>query len=194
MKNRKHYIVIENENPIKELGWRKYLIVPEGEELDSLKYYSSEQTLEAAQKVADNYNSRYYVSDYSEDEIEDFYRKISFEDIDAAINQRLGLHLRFRHSLEKYGDDWKINFRSEQDLCELNFMLARMLKTCHIERFGSGINVDNRTGELYMWLDINWRYTHHSLGSNGCDFASIKFTEKEGLDIKFIEDRNKGVD
>lgn len=192
MRNRKHYIVIEN--PDQSLSWKRYLIVPEGKDLDPKKYYSGEETLEEAQAAADRYNARYYVSDYADDEIEDFYQKVSFEDIEAAINERLGLHLTFRHSLEKSRDGWKINFKSEQDLCELNFMLARMLKTCHLENFGSNISVDSDTGELFFWLDINWTYTHHSLGSNGCDFVSIVFTEREGLKITFEEDRRKGVD
>lgn len=189
MQNRKHYIVIENT----EARWSydKYLIVPEGEEVDPNKYYSRYATLEEAQETADERNNKYYTSDYSEEEIKEFFDSVDFTALEEALNKKLGLKLTYNHSLKDGRSGYSINFKSNENLSELPEagLLARMLPECHLENFSTCLKANSETGELYIWIGVHFTYSHWDLGSNGCNFADAHYTAKEGWKVTFEQDQ-----
>lgn len=189
MKNRKHYIVIPNPNKNEGYAfqWRKFIVIPEGEEYDEKRYYSAEETLEEAQEKADQRNSKYYISDWADDEIQEFYEQINFKVVEEAVSNYLGVTITFKHSIQKYTDGWYINLKSEQDLCEELPAIGLMLASCFVDNFSGGIFVDSETGELKASLSLHFSYSHFSLGSNGCSLAYCMYNKGEWR-IRFERD------
>ena len=94
MKNKRTYSVIKLEK--KDLRRNKYTLV---DDLGKYKYGSYE-TIEEAQKECDKYNSTYYLSDYSNDEILDYFNSIDFKPLLDKINELIGLELTYDISIE----------------------------------------------------------------------------------------------
>lgn len=171
MKNKKHYVVIENPN--KRMSWDSdYIIVPENEPYNEKKYYTGFNDKADAEADADRRNNTYYISDYAEDEIADFYNSLDFTVVEEAINEYFGQKITFKY--ERAGD--RINFESNEDLCELFPAIGLLFAKCHINSFGGGIYVDKQTGELRCNLRPHFSYEHFDLGSNGCELAFCTFS------------------
>lgn len=187
MKNRKHYIVVENPNP-SWVGYDKFLVVPEN---DLNKQFPMHyKTKEEAEECAKRYNTTYYISDYSEDEIDEFFNSVDFKPLEDALNNKLGTQLTFTHSYSLVRGDYRIKFCSNEDLCKVSQagLIAKMLKECFLEQFSNGIHVNKETGELYIWLTVNFSYHHFDMGSNGCNLCGAVY--KNGKwEITFEEDR-----
>jgi len=190
MKNRKHYIVIKNPNAIdaSRFSWRKYIVIAEGETYTAGKYYTAEDTEEAAQAEADRRNSKYYISDYADDEIEAFYNTIDFAAIELAISDYLGTRITFQRMLKPTRDGWTVELESDQDLCEVIPVIGKLFASCKIDNFGGSIFVDKLTGELRCWLPLHFSYTHFDGGSNGCDLADV-MVDNGGQAIVFAKDQ-----
>lgn len=190
MKNKRHYIVVENQNP-NVFKSNLYLVVPEGHPEKQSMFYA---TKEEADECAKRWNSTYYISDYSEDEIKEFYDSIDFTKLETAINKKLKLDLEFSHKYYQSRGEYRVEFRSDKNLCEFQKagLLSRMFKECYIQEFSNSLSVDKDTGDLYVWLTVDFCYQSFDSGHNGTELCQAYY-HKGKWRIEFAEDRAKRV-
>lgn len=188
MNLRKHYIV--KPNPKAKYSWDKFIVIPEGEEYDETKYYTThENEAEALADIADR-NSHYYTSDYDDNEIKDFFNSIDFKPLETRINEKLGnFNLTFKNGLENGRNGWRVLFESNEDLCTFGGLLSKMLLSCYISQFSSGLYADKLNGELKVWMTITFDYKHFSGGTNGCELCTVWYSKKDGWTFIFEDDR-----
>ena len=89
MQNKRSYKVIELEKP--DWSGDKYTLINDL----GKKVISTFPTIEEAQKSCDEYNSTYYLSDYSNDEILAYFNSIDFKPLFDKINSLIGLELTY---------------------------------------------------------------------------------------------------
>lgn len=150
---------------------------------------SDNLTKAEAEKEVNDFNSKYYVEYYSEDEIKDFFNSIDFTPVTDAINQSLGLNLTYNIELYRPRYDYHILIKSNEDLIDLMPILNAAWRTFRVETFNGCIDCVKATGVLCVWLNIAFRYESHSGGSNASYILSANYYTDSGWKIRMENDR-----
>ena len=168
MKNRRTYKVIE----LEKANWEgnKYTTI---DDLGKKGLFTF-ATMEAAQKRCDEYNSTYYLSDYSDDEILDYFNSVDFKLLLDKINSLIGLELTYDINIKKdrSGTYNHFEIESKENLTDHFPLLALLFKDAKVTTFNADIYCDRTTGKLSLWCTIHFSYQTHNLGTNGVEFLS----------------------
>lgn len=177
MKNKRTYSVIKLER--ENLCRNKYTLV---DDLGKEKFGAYE-TIEEAQQECDKYNSTYYLSDYSNDEILDFFNSIYFKPLLDKINSLIGLELTYDISIEKnrFGTYNYFEIENRENLVDNFPILALAWKEFKVSTFNANICCDKKTGELSLWCEINFSYQHWGLGRNGATILTAWYRNGEWI-------------
>ena len=193
MVNRKHFNLYIEAHPVYP-GKRDYFWM--GTEDDHHESWLSWiDNKEDAQKYIDDVNSKYYLWDYSEEEIKEWLNTINFKWLTHKIEEQLGLSedtlhfelLEFKmksNGFVKYGDN-KIN------LVDGNPIIRSAWKKMYVESFGGGVIVDEETGELNLWLCPHLTYEHWDGGTNGAAIGTFTYSLSDGYKYITQEERNR---
>lgn len=194
MKNRRPYIVVQNPKASK----KKYIVIKEGRDIDKEECLLTYETKEEAMNRCNDFNSKYYLSDYTVDEIKEFAKKIPWAELTNIIKDRLHLEeLHLQYSLdgiysEKNDPEWiishSIDVTSLEDLCTTNYLLSKIFKSCHIKTFYSNIGIKADTGILYWSSDITINFNDLY---NSTALCNVYYDQSEGLRVTFEEDHLK---
>lgn len=197
MKNRRPYIVVKNPKASK----REYIVIKEGRDIDKEECLLTYATKEDAMDYCVKFNSKYYLDDYTVDELKEFAKKIPWAELTNIIKNRLHLEeLHLQYNLDdiysdKNDSEWivghSIDVISLEDLCTTNYLLSKIFKSCYIKTFSSNIGVNSDTGVLYWSSDIDIRIINFSSGYNGASICSVYYDHNKGLKVTFEEDRFK---
>ena len=177
MKNKRIYSVVELEK--KDWCRNKYTLV---DDLGKEKFGAYE-TIEEAQKECDKYNSTYYLSDYSNDEILDFFNSIDFKPLLDKINSLIGLELTYDISIEKnsFGTYNYFKIKNKENLVDNFPILALAWKEFKVSTFNANICCDKKTGELKIWCTVDFSYRHCSGGTNGATILTAWYRNGEWI-------------
>ena len=177
MKNKRTYSVIE----LEKKNWckSKYTLV---DDLGKEKFGAYE-TIEEAQKRCNEFNSTYYLSDYSNDEILDFFNSIDFKPLLDKINSLIGLELTYDISIEKnsFGTYSCFKIKNKENLVDNFPILALAWKEFKVSTFNANICCDKKTGELKIWCTIDFSYRHYSGGTNGATILTAWYRNGEWI-------------
>ena len=173
MKNKRTYSVVELEK--KDLGGNKYTLV---DDLGKEKF-GTYATIEEAQKECDKYNLTYYLSDYSNDEILDYFNSIDFKPLLDKINELIGLELTYDISIEKnsFGTYNYFKIENRENLIDNFPILALAWREFKVSTFNANICCNKETGKLNLWCSINYSYRHYSYGTNGATILTAWYEE-----------------
>ena len=173
MKNKRTYSVIKLEK--KNRCIKKYALV---DDLGKEKFGAYE-TIEEAQKECDKYNSTYYLSDYSNDEILDYFNSIDFKPLLDKINELIGLELTYDIRIEKnrFGTYNYFEIENRENLVDNFPILALAWRKFKVSTFNANICCNKETGKLSLWCDINYSYRHYSYGTNGATILTAWYEE-----------------
>ena len=177
MENKRIYKVIE----VEKADWKgnKYTII------DNLgkKGIITFATIEEAQERCDEYNSTYYLSDYSNDEILDFFNSIYFKPLLDKINSLIGLELTYDISIEKnsFGTYNYFKIKNRENLVDNFPILALAWKELKVSTFNANICCDKKTGELSLWCTIDFSYKHCGGGTNGATILTNWYRNGEWI-------------
>lgn len=177
MKNKRTYSVVELEK--KDWEGNKYTIVDDlGKES-----FITFATIEEAQKRCNEYNSTYYLSDYSDDEILDYFNSIDFKPLLDKINELIGLELTYDISIEKnnFGTYNYFKIKNRENLIDNFPILALAWKEFKVSTFNANICCDKKTGELKIWCTIDFSYRHYSGGTNGATILTAWYKNGEWI-------------
>lgn len=144
--------------------------------------YDKFETKEEAENYIKEYCSKYYLSDYADDEIEDFYNSIDFTPMIEQVNKLVGVNIDFDIKLTKSsrGGCWHIEIEGKQNLADYSPILACAWKDFRVSTFASEICCDKETGELYYGGDLDYSYEHLGLGHNGARIMDLWYKPSEG--------------
>lgn len=181
------YVVEEDVNSSRD---ERFNII-EVDKAGNRKAHSSfPRTEKEAREYVDYLNSRYSLGDYDSDEIKEFYNKADFQELADAINNKFGFDLKFKWELDKpdrFGQLRSFNFYSDSNLVETNPILKTAFRKFTVGSFCNSISVARNTGELFLFITIDYHYEQHGGGSNGVEIARATYSEK-GWDIRFNMD------
>ena len=168
MQNKRSYKVIELEKP--DWSGDKYTLINDL----GKKGFSTFATIEAAQKSCDEYNSTYYLSDYSNDEILAYFNSIDFKPLFDKINSLIGLELTYdvRIKPDRFGRHKYFEIENKENLVDHFSILAVAWKMFKVSTFNAEICCDKSTGELSLWCTIDYSYKSYRLGSNGTEILT----------------------
>lgn len=173
MKNKRIYKVMK----LKKADWEgnKYTTI------DDLgkKWFFTFSTIEEAQKICDKYNHTYCLSDYSNDEILDYFNSIDFKPLLDKINSLIGLELTYDINIKKDSQGIYNYFEIEnkENLVDNFPILALAWREFKVATFNSSILCDEATGKLSLWCTINYSYQHHGFGGNGVEILTVWYEE-----------------
>lgn len=177
MKNKRTYKVIE----LEKVDWNgnKYIIV---DDLGKQAFISF-ATIEEAHKKCNEYNFTYYLSDYSNDEILDFFNSIYFKPLLDKINELIGLELTYDISIEKnsFGKYNYFEIKNKENLVDNFPILALAWKEFKVSTFNANICCDKKTGELSLWCTIDFSYKHCGGGTNGATILTAWYRNGEWI-------------
>lgn len=150
------------------------------------------ETLEQAEKEANEKNHKFYISDFADEEIEAFFNGIDFSPLYKKVEETTGFKdLTYTKGLKKNRFDHHDHFfiESEQNLAETNIVLRAAWKCFKIATFNASVCVDGN-GNLYLWGNLSYSYKHQDGGSNGANI--IDFTFKDGkFEMMSAEEQRK---
>lgn len=148
MKNRKAYRVIENSS------W--YIVAPDNEENNTEHYTFS--TKEMADDFCKQKNSEYYISDYADEEIQEFLNSIDWSDLLKELKRKLNVNIvPEQMSTARWNDYGNVNFfiRFYKELCETNETLNIFFKSCFLKgKSDDCVHVDRKTGDLFLRIHL----------------------------------------
>lgn len=173
MQNKRSYKVIELEKP--DWSGDKYTLINDL----GKKVISTFPTIEEAQKSCDEYNSTYYLSDYSNDEILAYFNSIDFKPLFDKINSLIGLELTYDVQIktDRFGRHKYFEIENKENLVDHFPILAVAWKKFKVSTFNAEICCDKSTGKLSLWCTIDYSYKSHGLGSNGTEIATAWYKE-----------------
>lgn len=181
MKNRKQYFLAEKE--VKNFNCKvvkQYAITYAG---DTHPWFRDDLTYEQAKEALEKQLNTYYLSDFSEDEIKEFFHSINFIELFDFTNNLLGLNLTYKVELDekKYTH---FSIESKEDLTSMFNILLVAWKEFKVATFNSEIAVDKSTGELFIWGNLQYAYTHQNGGWNGAEIVSFTYNKSTGWNIR----------
>ena len=173
MKNKRTYSAVELEK--KDRCMKKYALV---DDLGTVKF-GTYTTIEEAQKECDKYNSTYYLSDYSNDEILDYFNSIDFKPLLDKITELIGLKLTYDISIEKnrFGTYNYFEIKNRENLVDNFPILALAWREFKVSTFSANISCDQETGTLRLWCTIEFSYRHCDGGTNGAKILTAWYEE-----------------
>lgn len=168
MKNKKQYEVVEQDG--------KYLAAEVG---------NSEQTIcigadtrEEAQKQVDKMNETYYLSDYTAEEINEFWESIDLTKVNKFLSELLGQQIKMeKHSRMERSGKIKYALIDGTNLVEKSLIIRAAWSEMYVQAFACDIGVDKETGSLYLWADIQLAYRHWDGGTNGASIGSVLYQD-----------------
>lgn len=191
MKNRRTYKIVKldepkvNWNEVKFYGIEEYV----GGVLKRIKgkdnFYSAFENEEDAQKYIDEYCSEYYLSDYSDDEIKEFFDSINFRELFERTNKLINYNLSYITKIKdnRFGHPEHFQIESIENLTELFPILNCAWSEMKVETFNADIAVNKETGELQIWGNLHFSYKHLDGGSNGARILDFEYSKSEGWKI-----------
>jgi len=181
MNNRKKYFIKEQ---INKYGDKEFALTYEGEEY----CYITRNTREEAEEKLKELESTFYLSDYDNDEIKEWFDSLglTLHTLYHAIDKCIGLKLDYEAKLkmDKYNQYKYVEIASDVDLANIYPILSCAWKKFRIETFNGGISVYEKTGELFLWGDIHFMYEDWHCGSNGTEILRFSYSKSEGWNIK----------
>lgn len=177
MKNKKIYKVVELE--VADWKGNKYTTIDNF----GKKGLTNFTTIEEAQKRCDEYNSTYYLSDYSNDEILDYFNSIDFKPLLNKINNLIGLELTYDINITKnvYGNYNYFKIESKENLVDNFPILELAWREFKVTTFNASIYCDKTTGKLNLWCTIQYSYQHQDFGSNGAQILTAWYEEDKWI-------------
>jgi len=183
MKNRKKYYIEKKEVTYGGQVHYEYAITHEGE-THPVFYNITEE--EANAKLDKMQNHTFYLSDYDNDEIREFGKKIQFHKILDRVRKMFGLNLNFewpKIKEDRLGCPRNIEIKGTDDLTKLNDAFAILFKSAYIETFNGSISCNRETGKLFAWGNLSLRFEVYDGGRNGINLLDFWYDEENGMKI-----------
>lgn len=148
MKIRKTYKVIEDSS------W--YIVTPDNEKSNTEHYTFS--TKEMADDFCKQKNSEYYISDYADEEIQEFLNSIDWSGLLKELKSKLNVNIVFEQmAMNNWKDFGNVCFyiRFCKELCESNKTLDMLFKSCFLKgKSDDCVHVDRKTGDLFFRIHL----------------------------------------
>lgn len=193
MKHQRHYEPVKFDNPYKAFTFDTesfdygLKMTQDGKQETASMWCYHYKTIEEAQAKADELNAKFYLSDWDQTEIEEFFNSIDFTPLYKKVNELVELDLHFDTVLEaprkNYQHSEYFTIKGRENLVDYFPILRPAWKEMYIQTFSHSIAVKERTGELCIWGTLDYAYIHQDGGSNGAEILTFWYSVSEGWKI-----------
>ena len=186
MKHERHYEVKKLDEPIKEIWGNKvynYVLTVTQDGVTKQDDWFKYETEEAAHKQCAELNEKLYISDFDEEEINEFYNSIDFTELYERTNKAIGLELTYNNKLEKGRGGYRIEIESNENIAEMSPIIKAAWRDFRVANFSSSICPNEETRNLKFWCTIQYSYEHQCGGHNGAEILSATYTPEKGWEI-----------
>lgn len=174
MKERKKYKIVEKPT--------KYAIIPEDKEYVSGMHCYTVCTKEKAKALCTQLNSEYYITDYSIEELQEFYKVIDWSGLIEELKTKLKTDDITIEEV-KLNRDWEDFYQYEftailhRNLCKAYEILKLFFYSCTlIADSNNCFDVDKVTGELFFKINLLFEAEKYDLTTAYIPFLTATYS------------------
>lgn len=169
MKERKVYKVIEDSS------W--YIVIPENNKKTEHYTFS---TKELADDFCKAKNSEYYISDYTDKEIQEFLSSIDWSGLLKEVKSKLNVNIvPEQMTTASWNDYGNVNFfiRFYKEFCEENEILNMLFRTCFLKgKSDDCVDVNRKTGDLFFKIYLFFETENYDLATTIIPFSVATYS------------------
>ena len=117
--------------------------------------------------------------------INKFSETMPDEDMYKVAEEVSGIKgLKFTKTMQNSYQGEPYSKYQSNDIKDQSGVFSAVLKEARIETFNSSFSLDEKTGEPRYWGTLSLRYEHKGGGSNGIELMDIRYSRKNGWEIR----------